>query len=189
MKKFIVSAAVMEATGFRYIPLRECESYEDAEIAYKAYKRRNPGLSVLIEHVLREETPVTNFQRITRSPEALAAFLRSLSVLSAPWDDAFHSRVCDGCEAEDCDSCRREERDNPLWWLDLAAEGEESTETREPTLPEVAREYLRICDRDCGGDRSVGLPPCPFFEEPDITGDGKAIPGGCRLREYREEQE
>ena len=96
MKKFIVSAAVMEATGFRYIPLRECESYEDAEIAYKAYKRRNPGLSVLIEHVLREETPVTNFQRITRSPEALDAFLRSLSVLSAPWDDAFHSRVSRG---------------------------------------------------------------------------------------------
>lgn len=78
----------------------------------------------MIEHVLREEAPVTNFQRITRSPEALDAFLRSLSVLSAPWDDDFHSRVCDGCEAEDCDSCRREERDNPLWWLDLAAEAD-----------------------------------------------------------------
>lgn len=124
MTKFIVSAAVMEATGFRYIQLRECESYDDAEIAYNAYKRRNPGLPVLIEHVLREESYVTNFKRITQSPEALAAFLRSLSVLSAPWDDAFHSRVCDGCKAEDCDSCRREERDNPLWWLDLAAEEE-----------------------------------------------------------------
>lgn len=121
MKKFIVSLGVHEANGFRYIPLRECESYEDAEIAYNAYKRRNPGLPVLIEHVLREESPVTNFQRITRSPEALAAFLRDLPVISAPWDDAFHSRICDGCEA-DCDNCRREERDNPLWWLDLPAE-------------------------------------------------------------------
>ncbi|MCM1334032.1 MAG: hypothetical protein NC237_03165 [Eubacterium sp.] len=122
MRKFIVSAAVWEASGLRYIPLRECESYEDAEIARNAYKRRNPSLPVLVEHVLRDEEPVTNFQQITRSPEALAAFLRGLAVLSAPWDDDFHSRICDGCEAEDCDSCRREERDNPLWWLDLPAE-------------------------------------------------------------------
>ena len=78
-------------------------------------------MPVLIEHVLREEPPVTNFQKITRSPEALAAFLNTLPVLSGPWDDAFHSRICDGCE-KDCDKCRREERDNPLWWLDLPAE-------------------------------------------------------------------
>lgn len=64
----------------------------------------------------------TNFEKITASPEALAAFLRSLPVLSGPWDDAFHNRVCAGCAAEDCDNCRREERNNPLWWLNLPAE-------------------------------------------------------------------
>lgn len=85
----------------------------------------------------------TNFQQITRSPEALAAFLRSLAVLSGPWDDEFHSRVCDGCAAEDCDKCRREERDNPLWWLDLPAGSGDSVEGTEPTISEIAREYGR----------------------------------------------
>lgn len=66
----------------------------------------------------------TNFEKITASPEALAAFLRSLSPISAPWDDAFHSRVCAGCSEEDCDKCRRVERDNPLWWLNLTEEAE-----------------------------------------------------------------
>ena len=64
----------------------------------------------------------TNYEKITASPEALAEFLGALPVLSGPWDDAFHSRICAGCEAEDCDNCRRDERDNPLWWLGLPAE-------------------------------------------------------------------
>ncbi|MEG2176992.1 MAG: hypothetical protein RRY97_08985 [Oscillibacter sp.] len=63
---------------------------------------------------------MTEFQRITASPEALAAFLGSLSVLSGPWDDAFQRAFCDNCPAEDCDAVpcpHQAERDNPAWWL------------------------------------------------------------------------
>ena len=64
--------------------------------------------------------PKTNCDRITASPEALAAFLASLPCLDTPWDDAFHREFCDKCEAEDCDSCPHEaERNSPAWWLGL----------------------------------------------------------------------
>ena len=63
---------------------------------------------------------MTNFDRITASPEALGAFLASLPCLGGPWDDAFHRHFCYHCEAENCDgeNCHHPaERDNPLWWL------------------------------------------------------------------------
>lgn len=63
---------------------------------------------------------MNNFERITASPEALGEFLASLPVASAPWDDAFHRRFCDACEAENCDAenCHHQaERNNPTWWL------------------------------------------------------------------------
>ena len=56
--------------------------------------------------------PQTNFDRITASPEVLAAFLASLPCLDAPWDDAFHRVFCDPHEAE---------RNSPAWWLKLEA--------------------------------------------------------------------
>lgn len=63
----------------------------------------------------------TNFDRITASPEALAAFLASLPCLDAPWDDAFHRHFCDNCPMEDCPKvCPNEEkRNSPAWWLGL----------------------------------------------------------------------
>ena len=45
--------------------------------------------------------PQTNFDRITASPEVLAAFLASLPCLDAPWDDAFHRVFCDNCPTTD----------------------------------------------------------------------------------------
>ena len=63
---------------------------------------------------------MSNFDRITESPEALGNFLASLPALSGPWDDDFHSTFCDHCDAENCDAenCNHQaERDNPLWWL------------------------------------------------------------------------
>ena len=67
---------------------------------------------------------MNNFQAIAASPEALAEFLRRLSAIETPWDEAFHRRVCDACAEENCDERCRTERDNPLWWLGLpAAEG------------------------------------------------------------------
>lgn len=62
-----------------------------------------------------------NFQRITASPEALAAFLGSIPAIETPWDEAFHRLCCSSCSAADCDDCRRSERDNTLWWLGLPA--------------------------------------------------------------------
>lgn len=123
--KYIVSIAVREADKTRYLPLRECESYEDAEIARNAYKRRNKNLPVVLVGSFRDEPLITNFAQITRSPEALAAFLADLPTLSGPWDDSFHRAFCDACPAENCDAenCpHNAERDNPLWWLGLAAE-------------------------------------------------------------------
>lgn len=37
---------------------------------------------------------MTEFEKLTASPQALAAFLRGLSVIEAPWDAAFQKRYC-----------------------------------------------------------------------------------------------
>lgn len=63
---------------------------------------------------------MTQFEKITASPEALGAFLASLPVLQGPWDDDFQRTFCANCEAENCDAenCHHPaERDNPTWWL------------------------------------------------------------------------
>lgn len=121
--KFIVKVAIVEPCGgFRYLTLRECTEYEDAELARRAYLRRNPALPLIIEHSLSEEAGRSNFEKITASPETLAAFLSSLPVLSGPWDEDFHRRYCDACPAEECGECENKALNNPLWWLSLAAE-------------------------------------------------------------------
>ncbi|WP_322172305.1 hypothetical protein [Acutalibacter caecimuris] len=74
---------------------------------------------------MRRGHAATNFEKITASPEALAAFLSSLPVLSGPWDEAFHHRYCDACSAEECGECENKALNNPLWWLSLAAEVDE----------------------------------------------------------------
>ena len=63
----------------------------------------------------------TNFDRITASPEALAALLAARPSQDAPWDDAFHRHFCDNCPMEDCPKvCPNEEkRNSPAWWLGL----------------------------------------------------------------------
>ena len=76
---------------------------------------------------------MTNFEKITASPETLGTFLASLPIASGPWDEAFHRMFCDGCQAEDCDGqgCpHKVERGNPLWWL-MQEAGEERQEKRE----------------------------------------------------------
>ena len=47
---------------------------------------------------------MTEFERITRSPETLAAFLASLPCIDGPWDVEFQKRFCSGCARTDCDS-------------------------------------------------------------------------------------
>ena len=66
---------------------------------------------------------MTNFEKITASPEALAAFLEAIPAIEAPWDDAFHREYCKRCGLEDCDPCPHEEkRHQPAWWLAQEAE-------------------------------------------------------------------
>ena len=66
---------------------------------------------------------VDNFERLTQSRGVLGAFLRSLPVLSGPWDDEFHRRRCAFCTRENCDDCpNEEERGSPEWWLGLETE-------------------------------------------------------------------
>lgn len=63
---------------------------------------------------------MTNFERITASPEALAGFLAEIPALDGPWDAAFQREFCGDCEAENCDAenCpHNAERNNPLWYL------------------------------------------------------------------------
>ena len=45
---------------------------------------------------------MNNYQSITASPEALAAFLGSIPAIETPWDDAFHRLYCSSCAAADC---------------------------------------------------------------------------------------
>ncbi len=67
---------------------------------------------------------MTNFEKITETPEALGSFLASLSVADGLWDAKFHRAYCDGCGAT-CDICpHAAERNNPLWWLNQEAEAE-----------------------------------------------------------------
>ena len=46
------------------------------------------------------------FDRITKSPQALADFLQAIPAINAPWDDAFHRIYCDQCAAETATTAR-----------------------------------------------------------------------------------
>lgn len=37
-------------------------------------------------------------------------------------------------------------------------------QTMKDNYERLRKEYLNICDEDCGGDPSTGIQPCPFFE-------------------------
>ena len=66
---------------------------------------------------------MTNFEKLTASPETLGAFLASIPAASSPWDDAFHKEFCAGCHQENCEPvCPHQgKRNNPAWWLTQTA--------------------------------------------------------------------
>lgn len=93
---------------------------------------------------------MNNFEKITASPETLGAFLASLSIKTGPWDESFYKEFCDSCEQENCDAenCPHQDvRNNPLWWLTQAAEGEQGTagdSERELLIREYERRLARL---------------------------------------------
>lgn len=67
---------------------------------------------------------MTNFEKITASPETLAAVLAEIPAADSPWDRAFRETFCARCSRKDCDAqdggCpNQEKRENPGWWLGL----------------------------------------------------------------------
>lgn len=66
---------------------------------------------------------MNHFEKITASPDVLAAFLSSLEMMGGPWDGAFQQAFCCRCPEEDCDGpcgCPHQAvRENLIpWWLD-----------------------------------------------------------------------
>ena len=60
----------------------------------------------------------SRFERITESPDALAAVLASIPTADAPWDIAFERVFCAGCALENCDGCPHKNLDRIKWWLE-----------------------------------------------------------------------
>lgn len=50
---------------------------------------------------------MTNFEKVTASPDVLGEFLASLPVATGPWDEEFHRAFCDSCELLHLPSKRR----------------------------------------------------------------------------------
>lgn len=65
---------------------------------------------------------MTNFERITKTPETLGAFLSALPCIEGPWNEEFQQRFCAACIEPECESCPHEDcRNAPAWWLTLGA--------------------------------------------------------------------
>lgn len=68
---------------------------------------------------------MTNFEKITQSPETLDEFLSSLSVPEGPWDKEFQRNYCAGCGRVNCNNGKncyhKEQQHSPIWWLGLEA--------------------------------------------------------------------
>ena len=65
---------------------------------------------------------MTQFEKITESPDALGAFLASLPVIDGPWDKEFHRAFCDFCELLECRTETCPYKGNRLlWWLSQEA--------------------------------------------------------------------
>lgn len=56
------------------------------------------------------------------------------------------------------------------------------------TLETLATAYLEICQNECRGDRSVGIPACEFYSDLDVDKDGNPIQSFCMLEKLLDEE-
>lgn len=56
----------------------------------------------------------------------------------------------------------------------------------ELAVEDIAYAYLQICEKDCAGDCTTGIPPCRFYNPPDVGLFGEPLPFGCELEDYCE---
>ncbi|WP_102049576.1 hypothetical protein [Pygmaiobacter massiliensis] len=54
----------------------------------------------------------------------------------------------------------------------------------ELAVEDIAYAYLQICEKDCAGDCTTGIPPCRFYNPPDVGLFGEPLPFGCELEDY-----
>lgn len=54
----------------------------------------------------------------------------------------------------------------------------------ELSVEDIAYAYLEICEKDCAGDCTTGIPPCRFYNPPDVGLFGEPLPCGCELEDY-----
>ena len=67
-----------------------------------------------------------------------------------------------------------------------AIRAQQEREKNEPLMLEnVAQAYLEICEHDCVGDDSVGIPCCQFYKWPDLDDDENPCLGECMLNPCR----
>ena len=109
---------------------------------------------------------MTQFEKITESPEVLAAFLAALPVIDGPWDTEFHKRFCDDCRC-------KEFRNNPRWWLSLTDTQEPSEETKR-----AARKLAALVDQysaaEAGEMLEISMKALEILKEEKISGYGWA---------------
>lgn len=55
---------------------------------------------------------------------------------------------------------------------------------QELTVEDIAYAYLQLCEKDCAGDCTTGIPPCRFYNPPDVGLFGEPLPCGCELEDY-----
>ena len=113
---------------------------------------------------------MTNYERITATPEALGAFLETLPIASGPWDVEFHRTFCKDCTAANCDggNCpHNAQRNNPLWWL-MQDGGRELPQGGPVDKLGFLRDFLE-------GKTRWNFPEGTVFNVNTSTGDGAAV--------------
>ena len=121
----------------------------------------------------------SRFERITESPDALAAVLASIPTADAPWDIAFERAFCAGCALENCDGCQHKNLDRIKWWLEqqtakafLTRKGPIEHQTEE-LLEELCGNYCRYTSAANGKTRDELLDiceDCPLSRLRDLIG-------------------